>query len=980
MKNVIIVTRSKSGETEHYPLLKMQEFDPLPQSILDFCRDLFLAPLESGIGLNEEQVDEYARLYSAAVNLDKNNEYYKIRLRDSEPEEIENELNSKDVEKIYSCFKSENCKSWISGIHVNSNPSRIVEGECEYNVSMLMWNFSPFDKVKFIYHSDLLSEKGIVANRMALVLAICNVLYPDGELPKSEKEKALLIIHDEEWGVMPQKTTYLLSEFSRHLNLEGVENGQVKNPNDDYVEQLAKLTDEEICEYSKYISQLEVFKHAGTFWDNVNEFNFANIVKDTDNERKEKTICILKDLFKLDISYKSIIYQLEYKKGKFVIPEYYNQLGEGILKLLIAELEVYNVIGNHTIMPDFACYIVYHSNTVIVNPPQQYLFAQEVMEYTSMNFNNSLMKNSEKEDGKVVAKFYSDEDNVRKYGVFKNIQTNKKRDEQWTQNMIMLPMVHLCSTEIRNSSWPRYKNIVDSSIWNYYVPAIESDNGIMLDIERLYSIWRKIAQNTFNRLYKFSIGREYANLNARLTREAYILRMDSGHEKFVSPFVFHSESEIEKALTENLSKTKKGTFNAGVKWRFLLLDDYADKALKELYVKNTDKGDDFIVEQNTTLEDGINYKRVKGKLKIIIDDLKTRGCTNIVWCCPTEKEIEERFQKGINKITWRWFNQDGYRLKKYTDPDVTIVCARDIKDALYLMILQRYDLILLDYLLDSKNDCAEREYSYYLLKIIDGICRDNVDESLCAKFGIRIKKEGETLNYRIQGNDGDSRCFDRKELVGPDGRLYFMHISAFVFAIQERLQEQHLLRSEPFWHITRGACPTNTPELFLYYLYRAMEKRHEAILKQGDETIGSLIDFLNKIFEKNPRMQSVNKFSILLNLRAQYDRIKKDVYKEERELLNMKAGDEFINGCSPLDCRSSRLICSTFEDILRYGNSFWEHLQHLIYLTAYGTIRQWTEMWEEYTFIKPKLELSGDKGKKVCKAIENYIIDLKSNT
>ena len=149
---------------------------------------------------------------------------------------------------------------------------------------------------------------------------------------------------------------------------------------------------------------------------------------------------------------------------------------------------------------------------------------------------------------------------------------------------------------------------------------------------------------------------------------------------------------------------------------------------------------------------------------------------------------------------------------------------------------------------------------------------------------------------------------------------------------------------------------------------------------QEGKCVGSLIDFLNGIFSGNPRMQCVNEFNTLLNLRAQYNRIKNDVYKEERELLKMKAGEELINGCSPLDCRSSRLICSTFNDILYYGNSFWEHLQHLIYLIAYGTIRQWTEMWEEYTFIKPRLMLNDEKGEKVCKAIEEYIIALKSNS
>ena len=50
---------------------------------------------------------------------------------------------------------------------------------------------------------------------------------------------------------------------------------------------------------------------------------------------------------------------------------------------------------------------------------------------------------------------------------------------------------------------------------------------------------------------------------------------------------------------------------------------------------------------------------------------------------------------------------------------------------------------------------------------------------------------------------------------------------------------------------------------------------------------------------------------------------------------------------------------------------FLEHLMQLVYLTAYGTVRQWPEMWEEYQFIK---SIVGP-----LKNIEKYIFKLKNN-
>lgn len=977
MKKVVIITRSKSGDTEHYPLLGNISYEALPQPILEFCKNLFLRPLTEGIGLNDDQIDRYADLYSEAVDLHEKNEYYRVRLQDNEPEKIDCSGLEEGIETICSCFEPANCKSWVSEVRVKGDPPQLTDTECDYSVSILMWNFPPFDKIGFIYNRNFWTKADIVVNRMALILSICKTLYQNAELPLTEEEKVLLIIHDEEWGGMPSKTFYVLSEFTDYLSLESDKLSGAKDPNDDYIEGFAKLTDTEIVEYSKYISRLEIFKHTGAFWNNINHFNFKEIDRCREKAQVGQLAASLRDIFGKR-NYDSVIYKAEYTNGKFVIPEYYLGLDESILKLIITELDIFNESDENTVIPDFSCYIVYHSHEVIENPPKQYLFAQEIMEYSSMGFTNSLMRKDEEKELNLVKEYYYEDGNVRKYGVFKTIATNRNKNEQWTVPMVMLPMIHLCSDDIRKSLWPRYKHIIDSSIWNYYIPFVDSDKGYTLDIGHLYCILKKIARNTVNNLYKFSVAREYANLEARLVRMAYMQRMDSGHEKFVSPFVFHSEYEIEKVLTKNLLGKDEKPFCSGAKWRFLLLDDYANKPLKELYIKDRDEGkplDDMVEEDNWA--NGKDSGKITGKLKIIIDDLKTRKCTNIAWCCPTEDDIEERCQNGINKCTWNWFDANGSGMEKFTDPDITIVCAKNIKDALNLMTIQRYDIILLDYLLDNEKEQAGREYSYYLLKIIDGIYRGNIDKSLWENLGIMIENDG--LGFKITDKNNKCRIIDKKELFGPDGRLYFMYISAFVFAIQERLQEQHLLRSEPFWHIARGACPTNTPELFLYYLYRTMEKRYGLIMKQGDESVGLLIDFLYEIFRTNPRMESVKKFNTLLNLRAQYDRIKNDVYKDESEMLKMQVGDKLENG-SPLDCRSSRLISSTFKDILYYGNSFWEHLQHLIYLTAYGTIRQWTEMWEEYTFIKPKLELNGDKGRKVCKAIENYIIDLKSNT
>ena len=62
---------------------------------------------------------------------------------------------------------------------------------------------------------------------------------------------------------------------------------------------------------------------------------------------------------------------------------------------------------------------------------------------------------------------------------------------------------------------------------------------------------------------------------------------------------------------------------------------------------------------------------------------------------------------------------------------------------------------------------------------------------------------------------------------------------------------------------------------------------------------------------------------------------------------------------------------------------FLEHLTQLVHLTAFGTVRQWPEICEEYIYFKSQFNIEKFKDKekfnKLCVAIEKYVIDLKED-
>ena len=267
-------------------------------------------------------------------------------------------------------------------------------------------------------------------------------------------------------------------------------------------------------------------------------------------------------------------------------------------------------------------------------------------------------------------------------------------------------------------------------------------------------------------------------------------------------------------------------------------------------------------------------------------------------------------------------------------------------------LLQQYtkfDFIFLDYLL--KIEDGVQHYGYELLK----------------KLEDSIGKDGE---YLSEMNESDGSTF----IVGPDQRYFFMFISAFTTAISERLRLQGWARSEEIWYIAEGACPTNTPQLFCYNLRKMMVKR---IKDTGLERLSAkkIFDLVWDIYlppEEAPQRSSVRKRAIekyhnLMNLLNDYHRILKDV--------EIPKSNENI-----FTTRGSVLMTS-FSIRHNHLGGLLEHLMQLVHLTAFGTVRQWPEMWEEYLFFKAQFQDLNEVPENISDLynyIEQHILGLKS--
>jgi len=220
----------------------------------------------------------------------------------------------------------------------------------------------------------------------------------------------------------------------------------------------------------------------------------------------------------------------------------------------------------------------------------------------------------------------------------------------------------------------------DSSIWHYYVPLNKNFK------KNFRNVVEKIRKNYENKLYLTNIAREYIEFQSRLMLQSHLAPVGEGtHATHITPFIFHSETVMEQRAKQTLEKIKKieeKLYLRKVKWKFLLVDDYADKGLA------IDKTE----ENNAKLTKG-EQKEMPTKKTIIQDVLKN---------------IDKRIDDRICTIEVSPSVED-FKNKISKDEGKTIQSKNGKKKEIY-------DIILLDYLLDRGND--KRNTAMDVLEII----------------------------------------------------------------------------------------------------------------------------------------------------------------------------------------------------------------------------------------------------------------------
>ena len=595
---------------------------------------------------------------------------------------------------------------------------------------------------------------------------------------------------------------------------------------------------------------------------------------------------------------------------------------------------------------DFEFLIVHHSLPELIARDQQYMFAQEYY-ITDKPFNNT----DERSEDLVAL--------CRNPGVRR------------------LPMIHLTWIDIlknpdgKNSTQldealekqtKRYRAVIDSSIWNYCVPIEVSDERI--DFTRFEGMLQAVSGNTHFVGKQVEMEKKQAETEAE--RAESVKRQIELEKKRAELEQQQAEpgrqrAELEKKLTEleteltELDK-KRGVTNL---YRLSVTREYADfraRLLRESFLLSDKQGgrgghgtdvSPFIFHSEHFIHEKIFVE--KGKLRGTYAKLKDEKWRFLLlddrifkekiahWingedslCSKLDVLLKILTESGFS-VGWKRFldDQDVKIQNETADTQIVIYCVETVDEALSALKQYKFEVVLLDYLLKPRAS-TYADYGY------------------------------EVLSKLIEPDSDENKFRDDTYKLGPHNRVYFMFMSAFTTAVADRLLAQGLHRSEPFWHIAEGACPTNTPNLFLYNLLHLMRKR---ITDSGLEKLSmdEIKGFVKKIFDKkvNTRQQAGVEFKEVLQLLYHYKNLLKDAHLPEKK--NIFESKESV--------LATQYIC--FEKAPNMGGLL-EHLVQLVYLTAFGTVRQWPEMWEEYLYVSKILGPQPE--------VEDYIARLKDNT
>src|SRR5690606_1828846 len=91
------------------------------------------------------------------------------------------------------------------------------------------------------------------------------------------------------------------------------------------------------------------------------------------------------------------------------------------------------------------------------------------------------------------------------------------------------------------------------------------------------------------------------------------------------------------------------------------------------------------------------------------------------------------------------------------------------------------------------------------------------------------EKEGREYGYHLLEKIRNTPADELKTIKGIYGRFWFLNISSFSYAVEERMREKGLGYHTEHWHFYRGASPVITPELFMYELTHFFKRQIQII-------------------------------------------------------------------------------------------------------------------------------------------------------
>ena len=294
-----------------------------------------------------------------------------------------------------------------------------------------------------------------------------------------------------------------------------------------------------------------------------------------------------------------------------------------------------------------------------------------------------------------------------------------------------------------------------------------------------------------------------------------------------------------------------------------------------------------------------------------------------------KKELTERLKKFSNK-NWRILVVDDYfdnNLRSH-EKDVNTLSKKEILEYLSSK-LNNIDLRIDLESLNLKDNHTSKTIELLENQIFDIILLDYYfgdNNEFENRLGIQILS-------KIKSN---SEIYKK---INQFGKLWIFFISVYPDALKHHLEAKGMSSISPFWYLSEGADPINTPYLFLSKFLTFLDNYDE---KQGYHENNNLINFIDEIIstitelnENNNPTQSIEREKLYY----QFVKLKDKHHRVFRRNEFNSIGFSYSN----------QLLKNIFYNT---NSDFWNHLHNLIYLIIFGEELLNEKMWNELGRLK----------------------------